>query len=79
MALGLMAAGTIITNPQLLDAIATSAGINSAVELVLYLVVLALVTIIAYMVAKFRHLEKRVAKLVQALATTEAIADDIRK
>jgi len=69
--IGLVVAGTVITNPRMLDEVALLAGINSTVELVLYLVVLTLVTLTAYMVAKFRYLEMRLSRLVQKLALSE--------
>lgn len=69
---GVSTTGIFINYPSLLDRGAAQLGLNSAADLVLYLLVLALLTLIGYMVGKFRRIEQRIARLVHELAVSSA-------
>lgn len=60
--------GLVINFPFLVGRTANELGISTGGDLVLYSVVLVLVTLIGYMVGKFRRLEQRLSKLVHEVA-----------
>lgn len=60
--------GFSIIFPRVWQYMATFLGIDRGVDLLLYVTVLTLVTYLGYSFGKFRHLEKRIALLVQELA-----------
>jgi hypothetical protein len=70
--LGIGTVGLIINYPGVLDESAQSFGIGSGINLAVYLCVLAIATLIAYIVGKFRRLERKLAKLVHDLAVRES-------
>jgi hypothetical protein len=43
-------------------------GVDTGADLLLYVTILTLITYIGYSFGKFRHLEKRIALLVQELS-----------
>lgn len=67
--------GLSILNPKLWEDLAEILGVNSGLDLLLYLNVLSLLTYVAYALGKFRYLEKRIATLVKELALVKATKD----
>lgn len=65
---GVGLAGAIVNFPTLLDRSASELGIATAGDLVLYLLVLVLTTVIGYSLGKFRRLEQRLDRLVHEIA-----------
>jgi len=72
---GVGIASVIINFPSLVDQAASEVGIATAGDLVLYLVVLVLVTLIGYMLGKFRRIEQRLNRLVHEVAVTSEKAE----
>ena len=60
--------GFSIIFPRIWQSMADLLGIDRGVDLLLYVTVLTLVTYLGYSFGKFRHLEKRMARLVQEIA-----------
>lgn len=72
---GLGTTGLLLTSPHMINSAAERIGINSGIDLVVYLTVLSLTTHIGYSVGKFRRLEKRMSVLVHQLAVKQAVAN----
>lgn len=70
--------GFSIVFPGIWQSMADLIGIERGIDLLLYVTVLTLITYIGYSFSKFRHLEKRIATLVQEIALLSA-ADENRK
>jgi len=73
---GVGAAGIVINFPGLLDRSAEELGINSGADLTLYLLVLSLLTLVGYIVGKFRRIEQRLARLVHEIAVQDSRAPE---
>lgn len=64
--------GLIINYPNILNLTADEIGLSSGADLVLYLLVLAMITLTGYTVGKFRRSDHRVARLVHEMAVMES-------
>ena len=60
--------GFSIIFPQVWQSMADLLGVDTGADLLLYVTILTLITYIGYSFGKFRHLEKRIALLVQELS-----------
>jgi len=76
---GLGVAGVIINFPGLLDQSARGLGLNSGADLALYVLVLGLVSLAGYCLAKFRRLDQKIDRLVHNVAVRTATSDSVAK
>lgn len=66
--LGLGTVSITLTYPNLVYFVADALGVNSSLDLLVYLTILTLMTLTGYVVGKFRRLEKRLNVIIHELA-----------
>jgi len=66
--LGLGAVSITLTFPNIVDFAADALGVSTSLDLLVYLTILTLTTLVGYVVGKFRRLEKRLNVVIHELA-----------